>query len=290
MSLGNVMNVAIGLILTFLLLGLLSATVHEAVASVRRSRGRLLRAGLQQLLSNGAATGPLFQKVFSHSLVQSLSSKGLPSYVPAASFAMALFDSLSGAGPDVSQGSRFAQLERGVRALPDGPTKQSLSAFIVEAGGDLEALRSCVETWFNDAMDRLSGIYKRRSLVIHLLFGLAVAVSFNVDSIHIARVLWQNPGQQQAIVSIAQNVAGADQSLPANGAADRTLRQLEQAPIPMGWESFTPPRTPALWLYPIVGWLVTGFAVSLGAPFWFDLLQKIMNINVRGTAPRPDTA
>jgi hypothetical protein len=290
MSLGNILNAAIGLILTFLLLGLLGATVHEVAASVLRSRARLLRAGLQRLLSNGAGSGPLFEKVFRHSLVQSLSAQGLPSYVPAASFSMALFDSLGEAGGDSSQGSRFSQIERGVEALRAGPTKQSLSAFIVESGGDLEVLRACVEAWFKDAMDRLSGIYKRRSQMIHLLFGLAVAVSFNVDSIHLARVLWQYPGSQQAIVSIAQNVAGGEQSLPAGGAANQTLRQLEPAPIPWGWESFSPPRTPALWLYPISGWLVTGLAVSLGAPFWFDLLQKVMNINVRGTGPKPDTA
>jgi hypothetical protein len=28
----------------------------------------------------------------------------------------------------------------------------------------------------------------------------------------------------------------------------------------------------------IAGWLITGFAVSLGAPFWFDLLSKFMNV------------
>jgi hypothetical protein len=28
----------------------------------------------------------------------------------------------------------------------------------------------------------------------------------------------------------------------------------------------------------LLGWLITAFAVSLGAPFWFDLLNKIMVI------------
>jgi hypothetical protein len=285
MSLGNVLNVAIGLIFTFLILGLLGTTVHEAAASLCRSRGKLLRSGLRRLLSNGESHGPLFRKVFDHSLVQSLSSRGLPAYVPANSFALALFDSLSEGG----HGSRFAQIERGVHALPEGPAKQSLRVFIVAAGGDLEALRSSVEAWFNDAMNRLSGIYKRRSQAIHLLFGLAIALGFNVDSIHIAQVLWQNPGRQQVIVSMAQSYATANQSLPANS-PERLMQQLAQLPIPMGWDGFSRPAAPLQWLYPIFGWLVTGFSVSLGAPFWFDLLQKVMNINVRATGPRPDTA
>jgi hypothetical protein len=284
MSLSNVLNVAVGLVCTFLFLGLLGTTVYEVGASLCRARGRLLRTGMQTLLSNGVAGGPLFGKVFGHSLVQSLSARGLPSYVPANSFATALFDALSDAGP----GGRFAQIERSIQALPEGPTKQSLRAFIVEAGGDFDALRSRVEAWFNDAMDRLSGVYKRRSQAIHLLFGLAVAIGFNIDSIHIAEVLWQNPGKQEAMVSIVQNYTAANQSLPATISTDRAMQQLVQLPVPMGWEGFRPPRSPALWLYPLVGWLVTGFSVSLGAPFWFDLLQKLMDINVRGTGPKPD--
>ena len=31
----------------------------------------------------------------------------------------------------------------------------------------------------------------------------------------------------------------------------------------------------------ILGWLITALAISLGAPFWFDLLTKL--VNIRGT-------
>jgi hypothetical protein len=286
MSLGNVLNVAIGLMFTFLILGLLGTTVHEAAASLSRSRGRLLRAGLMQLLGDGSPNGALFEKVFGHAVVQSLSSKGLPAYVPANSFSLALFDSLG----DGSGATRFTQIERSVQALPNGRTRQSLMAFIVEAEGDLEALRVRVETWFDDAMDRLTGIYKRRSQAIHLLFGFAVAVGFNVDSIHIAQVLWQDAGKRQAIVTMAQNYTTVNSTLPAAGSVDQMVSQLDSLPIPMGWDSWQAPGRLVLWLYPLIGWLITGFAVSLGAPFWFDLLQKVMNINVRGTGPKPDTA
>jgi hypothetical protein len=284
LTLSNVLNVAIGLIFTFLILGLLGTTVHEAAASVFHSRGKLLRSGLQQLLGNGEPRGLLFRQVFDHPLVQSLPSRGLPAYVPAGNFAMALFDSLSHAG----HGSRFERIERGVHALAEGPTKHSLRVFIAEADGELDELRLSVEAWFNDAMDRLSGIYKRRSQAIHLGFGLVIALGFNVDSIHIAKVLWEYPARQQVIVAMAQTYAGANPGLPA-GSLEQFLQQMAQLPVPMGWDGFSPPATPLEWLYPLFGWLVTGFSVSLGAPFWFDLLQKVMDINVRATGPRPDT-
>lgn len=35
----------------------------------------------------------------------------------------------------------------------------------------------------------------------------------------------------------------------------------------------------------VLGFLITAFAVSLGAPFWFDLLNKFVNLRVSGTKP-----
>jgi hypothetical protein len=35
----------------------------------------------------------------------------------------------------------------------------------------------------------------------------------------------------------------------------------------------------------LVGWILTAIAASLGAPFWFDLLNRFMNIRAAGTAP-----
>jgi hypothetical protein len=38
----------------------------------------------------------------------------------------------------------------------------------------------------------------------------------------------------------------------------------------------------------LLGWLVSGIAISMGAPFWFDLLGKIVNVrNSGGKPPSP---
>jgi hypothetical protein len=34
-----------------------------------------------------------------------------------------------------------------------------------------------------------------------------------------------------------------------------------------------------------IGWLLTALAISLGAPFWFDMLNKVISIRAAGTAP-----
>ena len=40
-----------------------------------------------------------------------------------------------------------------------------------------------------------------------------------------------------------------------------------------------------IWLERIIGWLLTLLAISLGARFWFDILNKIVNIRFAGKSP-----
>lgn len=39
--------------------------------------------------------------------------------------------------------------------------------------------------------------------------------------------------------------------------------------------------------FAIAGWLITAFAISLGAPFWFDILSKLIKVRGSGTPPVP---
>lgn len=44
------------------------------------------------------------------------------------------------------------------------------------------------------------------------------------------------------------------------------------------------------WLWKIVGLAATALAISQGAPFWFDLLQKVVNLRLAGTPPPTNEA
>jgi hypothetical protein len=74
---------------------------------------------------------------------------------------------------------------------------------------------------------------------------------------------------------------------------------LESLPIPIGWPSVRD-HTDSWWgaaflhsllvpnaagFWKLAGLLATALAVSLGAPFWFDLLQKFLNIRTAGPVP-----
>jgi hypothetical protein len=59
--------------------------------------------------------------------------------------------------------------------------------------------------------------------------------------------------------------------------------------LPIGWSPTTHPPLSAdyswPWLIKVAGWLLTALALSLGAPFWFDLLNKLVNMRHGMTKP-----
>ena len=59
---------------------------------------------------------------------------------------------------------------------------------------------------------------------------------------------------------------------------------LNESGIPLGWDDKNNNET---FLTRLAGWLATVLAVMQGAPFWFDLLNKISN--VRSTGAKPST-
>jgi hypothetical protein len=134
----------------------------------------------------------------------------------------------------------------------------------------MEAFRKAVAGWFDNAMERVSGAYKRRSMLVSVLLSMLLAILFNIDSIHLFRTLWQHP-------------ALAAQVLAAPTAVDKdTINALFALPI--GWSTF-PPVFDGAFLLQAVGWTLTAASTLFGAPFWFDMLQRIMQL--RGTGAKP---
>jgi len=167
--------------------------------------------------------------------------------------------------------------------------------------------RENVEGWFNDSMERVAGWYKRK--IQALSFGVAalLVVALNVDTIAIAKSFAVNSTLRESVVAEAQKLAAqpppsiaappaqtvpAPQSDAVAGSAaaftqlqDRVAK-LEDLSLPLGWSAL---RTQTLdlsgWLTKLVGLLLTAAAASLGAPFWFDVLNKIVTVRSSGKAP-----
>jgi len=288
MSLGIVLDVAIGLVFTYLLLALLASGVQELFAGLLQLRGKRLRDALQRLLETptdvvGHPSLDLFNRISGHSLVLGTGTTQLPSYVPARNISLAVLDTLM----DGSQATVFSQVESTVSKLPDSGIKSTFTALLTQAGGDVDKFKVAVESWYDDAMDRVSGAYKRFSHYCLLGLGLALALILNVDSVRIADTLWHDAGLRAVVVqqAAAFNASTAAPSADAKPDVKKAQEALNSLPLPLGWNGRDLP-TGWNWIWAIVGWLITAFAIALGAPFWFNALDSLLKLRNAGAKPQ----
>ncbi|MFL6192835.1 MAG: hypothetical protein ACJ75H_01590 [Thermoanaerobaculia bacterium] len=264
----TILDVAVGMAFFYLLMSVVCSSLNEFLESLLKNRAKGLEDGIVRLLGDPA----LAQKLYNHPLIKPLSvDKTGPSYIPAASLSMAL---LNMAGSSRS----FGEIRQTVTQLPDSQFKSSLLAMMDDAGGDLDQARKNVEQWFDAAMDRVSGWYKRRTQWFLLAFGLVFALALDLDSLKIADQLYRDQPKRAAIVAAAEGYAAA--SKQTNDVSVQGIKEnfdkIESLGFPVGWTSADIPVDLHSALRKIFGLLATALAVSLGAPFWFDVLNRIM--------------
>ena len=169
---------------------------------------------------------------------------------------------------------------------------------IDSAQGDLNKAQANIEAWFNSGMDRVSGWYKRKTQWILFWIGLALAVGLNINTLTIADHLYRNEtdrteladrarrsGQPSAsaTVAVASTPAQTDPAPAGNSQqqampnAGQAVDEFEKMSLPIGWSNWSRPKNARWysWIILAFGWLLTAFAASMGAPFWFDMLNKV---------------
>jgi hypothetical protein len=304
----TILEVAIGLLFVYLLLSLLCSAVGEYIEAKFNNRAKYLQKGITLLLNDTVGGGiDLASQLYAHGLVRPFYRDGtkLPSYIPSRTFALALWNMATTAAAGEAGGATGAGVTADLKAvraavathLPNQELKTALLTLIDEAQGDVEKARRNVEEWYDGMMDRVSGWYKRRTTVLMLLLGFGVAAVVNADTINIANTLARDGALRSSLVAAAeqrmrtplQDTTGAGTPEEVDAQATRNLRRAHDAVnalgLPIGWTRATDtnqddrrrfPDTVGDFFLKLVGILLTGFAISQGAPFWFDLLNKFM--------------
>lgn len=289
-------NVFIGLMLVFLLYSLLATTIMELLSGLLSMRGKNLEKAIKNMLHTN--DGQFFQSFRDNALYRQLAGRNLgknspPSYLSSEKFRSILFHL-------VEQKPGVETLKQRLEALPEGSLRDVLLQLLDDAGEDLEAFKQKVELWFNDVMDRASGWYKRNIQIILVFLGMAIAVVFNVDTVRIYTKLSQDPELSAQVAQMAEITVQQTDSTFVQTSQDPEIRQLRndlitqtmtalQQPLGIGWKDVDfeeLKEDPTEWLIKLLGWLITAMAVSLGAPFWFDMLKRIVNIRSSGNAPK----
>ena len=278
-------------------------------------------AATESATGDHVAPRPLsFAAVFAHPLVAGAHAAGTPSYVSAANFTSALLHALRGDAGDAS----LAAIGERIDALPPGQLRDALQTAVQESRDDVDRFRHAVERWYDHAMDRLSGEYKRFSQAATFLVALALAIVYNIDAIAIGQRLYVDQDLRNALVAqaadyiekagaaaaaaspdgpaaaasaasvapaAADSATGAAASATAASAAAGASRADFEARLQAAQKArelllqVAPNTAGEQSRVPVIGWLVTALAGMLGAPFWFDLLQKL--VSLRGAGPKP---
>jgi hypothetical protein len=239
--------------------------------------------------------------------------RNLPSYIPSRNFALAIMD-IAARGPvptSTPQGSTqvsttaapafsLSQVRAGAAKFPDPAVRRGLLLAIDTAHGDVNHARANIEAWYDSTMERVSGWYKRSTQRVLFWVALVIVVSLNVNTLTIADYLYRHSSERSSIVStidrtVATRAEGTDQAGQASP-YQTAQQRLDEMHLPLGWANgWGYPHARSSWpkaytdirpwddvFQPLIGWLITAFAATLGAPFWFDVLGKIMV--VRSTA------
>ncbi len=295
----GMLQVVIGLIFVLLLLSLLATTMMELVASAFSLRGRNLEKALRNMLASTEVDDRLVAAFKENALYKQLSYKYgkkrySPSYLSDRSFQSILMET-------ILNGEGFDRIEEKLETLPDADLKNVLKQFLRESEHDVEAFKGKVRTWYNDVMDRASGWYKRYTQKILVGMGFFIAVVFNADTLAIYERLESDPETLQQVLTLAEDYVNGKDGLEIappqmSPEFDASLNKLEEmindqvesvkSPLGLGWKNVD--WSEVTWydvVLKLLGWTVTALAVSLGAPFWFDLLRKLVNIRSSGNKP-----
>ena len=311
----QVLDVVVGLVFVYLLLSIICTAANEMIAALFSLRGRNLVEGISNLLADNQVKG-LAGLFYDHPLIKGLyRGKTKPSYISAHTFTLAFLDGIAPAKGDVT--AVMSEIKTAVNGLPnDSELRQVLLILLQQAGDDFTKFRAGIEVWFNDAMDRVSGWYKRKSQLIILVLAVFITGFTNADTIQIVKSLFSDPVIRAAVAARAQEFVkqpagtigreSGKKSEPTAGSAPgeaggsapapkqpattqnsketmtQALENLQQLGIPLGWQVL-PQRDE--WQNKIIGLLLTVFALSLGAPFWFDILNRVTKIRSTGAVP-----
>jgi len=309
------LDVAIGLSLIYVGASLFVTIVNEYIASTFELRGKELSRHLSDLL------GPLEDAAKANPAFRVLLDKQakVRSYVDPNVLAQVIVACLSATAPlGVAQGVpapgtpapvavAAPDLMQAIALLPDSRIKSVLWTLAQSAKNDVEKLVGTTSLWVDRSLTVLGESYKRQMQRITFALGFVIAVCFNIDTVHVVARLYLDKELRDEVVVAAEQVTKqltpdviatcpkltADeaqknpQCAPVQSLAKAvTERSATFGTLPIGWQT-TKPGAVFSSGFPerLLGWLLTAIAISLGAPFWFDLLNRF--VNLRHTIEKP---
>ncbi len=235
-----ILDVVLGLVLTYLLMALLLTKVQEVwVGQLRAGRTYQLHEMLMQVVGND---GTLKDKVLANPSLFAM-SKGHkpagqrngwlgtasgPSAIPPDLFTRALLAELFDDGKHNHPSGRYITPDQFVREVGGNSSARiwgTLRGLLSGNEGDWTKFESAIASWYKAVGDRADGWYQRSSQTWSFWLALALAFMLNVDTFHLAERLANEPELRRSFATLAQNVNAlrVQEQAEAKGAAAKEL-------------------------------------------------------------------
>ncbi|HEX8244336.1 MAG TPA: hypothetical protein VF541_12590, partial [Longimicrobium sp.] len=166
-----------------------------------------------------AQSASIVANLYDHPLIRGLSQarrdplslrnvkRPRPSYIPSPAFASALIDIIAPAdAAGAGDPTLLAELRGAVHQLPP-QIRKPLLRFLDDAGNDLAKARLAIAQWYEDAMERVTGLYKRKIQLITFLIAAVVCIAARADTLEIWRALNNNAALRSSLSEQAQALA-----------------------------------------------------------------------------------
>lgn len=328
---------------------------------------RMVKGDLHPYKDKTLGTG-----IYNHPIIKNYGSSSiypLPSYLPKNNFSEVLIDELlkyfkklktlkegtSEAAPDhLPDVEKIKYLIDYLCSLDDSKLREALTGLDVKIDRDtlrifelhlnnshlnMDIFISRIEGWYEDAMEKVSGWYKRQTQSVLLIIGLVIAIVFNVNIITISRGLSTDKDARNKLVDMAIKSADKYKDDPRvkeieaeinrnPGNKDSLRKQYDNLALvrtefdkhqkdaenllkgditnannllAIGWGNYGEKEGVQVDFWhkacyilcnfwkgeSLLAYFLFGFGICLGAPFWFDMLQKV--IRIRGTDKKEGT-
>ncbi len=307
-----ILSIVIGLVFVLLLFSMLTSAIVEVYHAFKASRGNHLKNTLEMMLGPEKARLFLEHAYFKQlsSATKPTSTQKLPVWIDKTTFSAILADILTPEGAKMDIQDRIDKIE-------NIELRKVLNFLWRQSGGDIRIFQTKVEYWYDEVMARAKEWFIDSTKWRLFFFGTILAAVLNADTVQIYQSLSANAALRDELVNNADIfVKSGDTALVKRNApivkGDTTRRDTASAranfmnvknmydetiasPLGLGWGQSRPDNWWE-WLTKIIGWLLTGVAVTMGAPFWFEMLKKMLalkggssgaNNNSGGSPPPP---
>ncbi|QYK47570.1 MAG: lipase family protein [Phycisphaeraceae bacterium] len=282
----EMLDVLIGLVFVYFALSIVCSAVLEAISGWFNVRGKTLSRGIHTMLDEEEKPGGLADEVFDDPVIRGLSEgERYPSYIKPEVFAGALLRAVEAKGalrPGLAE-----SVASGLEGSGLGDAGKVLAQIYRKTGGDSARVRDEVAAWYAMSMERVSGWYKRWTMSMLLAVGVVVALGTNADTIRIIQLLSTDSKVRESLVALASEAKPYDPEVEPNYSAwavenrDEAKKELLKIGPVIGWTDGQWSDAWGSWsagIQKALGLCITAFAITFGAPFWFDVLKKLANL------------